>query len=212
MQSLCETYYGPILAFLRRTGLGEEDVRDTAHAFIGELMGSDGFRGLERGQGRFRSYLLGALKHFVANQRARQQREKRGGMVEHVSIGGTSDTEEPIAIPASGTNLDAWFDREWALNLVERGLARLENEAKADGRLSQFEALKPWLTLNQTPASQVEAAHQLGLSEGALKVAVHRLRRRFRELVRVEIAQTLDRPDDIDAEMRHLVDALATES
>jgi len=163
-------------------------------------------------RGRFRSYLLGALKHFVANQRARQQREKRGGMVEHVSIGGTSDTEEPIAIPASGTNLDAWFDREWALNLVERGLARLENEAKADGRLSQFEALKPWLTLNQTPASQVEAAHQLGLSEGALKVAVHRLRRRFRELVRVEIAQTLDRPDDIDAEMRHLVDALATES
>lgn len=211
MRDLCGVYYGPVIEFLRRTGLDVEPAREIAHEFFAQLIGTDGLRGLERGQGRFRSYLLGALKHFAANRRAHELREKRGGGIEHVAMGGANDTDTASMVPSVQGPMDAWFDREWALTLVEHVLERLEKETKAEGKTGLFEALKPWLSLGESSGSPVETARRLGLTEGALKVAVHRMRKRFRELVREEIARTLDAPEDIDAEVRHLVEALTLE-
>ena len=212
MQVLCGVYYGPVIEFLRRTGLDVEPAREIAHEFFAQLIGSDGLHGLERGHGRFRSYLLGALKHFVANRRAHELREKRGGGIEHVAMDGSNDTDHSTMVPSVQGPLDAWFDREWALTLIEHVLERLELESKSQGKAEVFDALKPWLAMGQSSASPVETAQRLGLTEGALKVAVHRMRKRFRELVREEIARTLDAPEDIDAEMRHLVEALTLDS
>ena len=207
---LCAGYYAPIVAFLRRDPLGrrEEDAaRELAHEFFAKVLADDALGEVERGRGRFRSYLLGAVKHFLANHRRNAAREKRGGGAEHVAIGESTDTSPGVdGATADGLALDAVFDREWALSLVERALISLEKESGED---AHFAALKPWLTPAASPKAQTEVAAQLGLSEGALKVAIHRLRRRFREIVRAEIAQTLHDPADLADEMRHLVAALA---
>jgi RNA polymerase sigma-70 factor (ECF subfamily) len=160
--------------------------------------------------GRFRSYLLGALKHFLANCRRDAGREKRGGGAEHVVWQSGTDTSPGVDIAEnSSRRCEAEFDRAWALALVERALQLLEAECAARGRAAQLSSLRPLLTPNASAASQTEAAAELGLSDGAMRVAIHRLRRRFREIVRAEIAQTLDAPGDIEEEMRHLVAALS---
>ncbi len=207
LSELCAGYYAPIVAFLRRDGRAPDAARELAHEFFAKVLADDAFGEVERGRGRFRSYLLGAVKHFLVNHRRDAAREKRGGGAEHVAIGVGTDTLPGVDIAATeGLAPDAVFDREWALAIVERALALLENES-ADR--AHFAALKPWLTPAASPKTQSEVAAQLGLSEGALKVAIHRLRRRFREIIRAEIAQTLHDPADLDDEMRHLVAALA---
>ena len=206
LSTLCAAYYAPVVAFLRREGRDEDAARELAHEFFAKVLADDALGDAERGRGRFRSYLLGAVKHFLANRRRDSAREKRGGGAEHVAFGEGTDTSPGVDVPAAdGLAPEAAFDREWALALVERALASLENESEDH---AHFAALKPWLTLASSPKTQSEVAAQLGLSEGALKVAIHRLRRRFREIIRAEIAQTLHDPADLDDEMRHLVAAL----
>ena len=137
-------------------------------------------------------------------------REKRGGGAEHVAFDSGTDTSPGVDVAdASALAPDAAFDREWALAIVERALALLQRESDTAGQSAHFAALKPWLTPAGSPAPQSEVATHLGLSEGAVKVAIHRLRRRFREIVRAEVAQTLHDPAELDDEMRHLVAALA---
>ena len=207
LSELCAGCYAPVVAFLRREGRTEDAARELAHEFFAKVLADDALGEVERGRGRFRSYLLGAVKHFLANKRRDAAREKRGGGAEHVALGAGTDTSPGVDVPAAdGLAPEAVFDREWALAIVERALTFLENES-ADR--AHFVALKPWLTPAASPALQAEAAAALGLGEGALKVAIHRLRRRFRKIVRAEIAQTLHDPADLDDEMRHLVAALA---
>ena len=207
LSELCAAYYAPVVAFLRREGRGEDAARELAHEFFAKVLADDALGEVERRRGRFRSYLLGAVKHFLANHRRDAAREKRGGGAEHVAIGEGTDTSPGVEVPAADALApDAVFDREWALAIVERALVLLEKES--DDR-PHFTALKPWLTPAAFPASQSETAAALGLSEGAVKVAIHRLRRRFRQIIRAEIAQTLHDPADLDDEMRHLVTALA---
>lgn len=210
LSELCSAYYGPVVAFLTHSGCGDAEPREVAHEFFARLLARDGLSGAERTRGRFRSYLLGAVKHHVANRRLHASREKRGGTVDHqpLLIGTDSAMELPVAAPHA-TGLDRLFDREWALAVVERALGVLEHEAVAEGSARQFAELKRWLSLEETPGSQAEVAGRLGINEGAVKVAIHRLRRRFRELVRAEVAQTLPEGDHLNAEMRHLVDSLA---
>ena len=163
----------------------------------------------DQSRGRFRTYLLGAVKHFLVNQRRNANREKRGGGAEILPIGPGTDTSpgidppDPTALPP-----DSVFDREWALAILGRGLAALEHELASEGKGEVFVVLRPWLAPGGIPASTEEAAARLGLTEGAFKVAVHRLRKRFRQFVRAEVAATLDDPADLDDEMRHLVEAL----
>ena len=200
---LCAGCYAPVVAFLRREGRDEDAARELAHEFFAKVLADETLGAFERGRGRFRSYLLGAVKHFLANHRRDAAREKRGGGAEHLALDAGTDTSPGVDVAAAP---EAVFDREWALAIVERALALLESESE---NAAQFAALKPWLTPAASPASQAHAADALGVSEGAVKVAIHRLRRRFREIVRAEIAQTLHDPADLADEMRHLVAALS---
>lgn len=200
-RELCASYYAPVVAFLRGEGRADDAARDLAHEFFAKVLAGESLGDAERGRGRFRSYLLGAVKHFLANNRRDAAREKRGAGAEHEEIG-EDVRDESTALR------DAEFDREWALAVVEHGLAALKAESEAAGQGAQFATLAPWLTPTGNPGAQCEAAAQLGVSEGAVKVAIHRLRHRFREIVRAEIGRTLHDDADIADEMRHLTRAL----
>jgi DNA-directed RNA polymerase specialized sigma24 family protein len=210
LSELCAAYYAPVVAFLRREGREEDAARELAHAFFAKVLADESLGEVERGRGRFRSYLLGAVKHFLANRRRYDERQKRGEHAEHAALGVGTDTSpgidvaDPNAFPP-----DAAFDRAWALSIIERALGTLQHENEAAGQAEQFSALKPWLAPVGTLAAQADTANRLGLTEGAVKVAIHRLRRRFRELVRAEVAQTLYDPAELDDEMRLLIAALA---
>lgn len=195
LSDLCAAYYGPVVSFLRREERSEDAARETAHAFFESIL-TGGVGAPDPSRGRFRSYLLGALKHFLSKSREAAQTGKRGGGAEHLPLDSATDIEPSI------TDDTLLFDREWALTLLARALASLEREHVH--KTDVFLALKPWLDGGAT-CSQSDAAHALGLSETAVKVAIHRLRVRFRKLIRAEIAATVDDPEDIAGELSHLI-------
>jgi RNA polymerase sigma-70 factor (ECF subfamily) len=209
---LCAAYYAPVLAFLRWSGRNEDAARDLTQEFFARLLARGGLDTLERGRGRFRSFLLGALKHFLADQFDRSRAAKRGSGQEHLPLdaGSAGDTTMALQIsdPAAVVP-DAFFDRQWALTILDRALAALAAEHQAVGKAAQFEALKPWLTGDTEKLSQAEVARQLDLNEGAVKVAIHRLRKRFRELVRAEIAQTVGDGAEVQTELSYLLEVLS---
>lgn len=217
LAELCEAYWNPVYRFLRREGRAEDHARELAQAFFARLLASSGVSGADPGRGRFRSYLLGALRHFLADQRDHDQRKKRGAGVAPESLEATiargtdTDAGTPLGqtIPdATALTPDAVFDRAWALSVMDRALKGVASEFSGGRKAEQFRILKPWLTGDVPGASQAEAARQLGLTEGAVKVVVHRLRKRFREAVRAEIAQTLPADGNVDGELRYLIDVL----
>jgi DNA-directed RNA polymerase specialized sigma24 family protein len=208
---LCEAYYDPVLAFIRYAGRNEDATRDLTQEFFARLLAQHGLDTVEPGRGRFRSFLLGAVKHFLADQHDRARAAKRGGGQAPVSIeaGAGTDTTTELQIPDPAAPApDTVFDRQWALTLVERAINLVARESAAAGKAEQFETLKPWLLGEVDSLSQADAAARLGMTEGAAKVAIHRLRRRFRELVKAEIAQTVTDPDQVQAELRYLVEVL----
>ena len=198
LSDLCAAYYAPVVAFLRRDGRGEDAAREKAHAFFASVLAS-GVGSPERERGRFRSYLLGALKHFLSKNRDAALAEKRGGGAEHVPL--TTDTAAGLNMPEAPDD-SLVFDREWAFTVIARALAALEVEHAE--KASQFIVLKPWLD-GSAAIAQAEAALTLGMNENAVKVAIHRLRVRFRELIRAEIASTIHDPTEAADELRHLI-------
>jgi len=209
LSDLCAAYYEPVIAFLRREGRDEDVARELAHEFFRKLLEKPSLECAARAQGKFRSYLLGALKHFLARERERAGRQKRGGGAVFASLDADTETT-PGVVLADGHELppDVFFDRQWALAVLDRAFAALARERDAAGKAEDFSRLKPWLTGDAAHGDQAAAARALGINEGALKVAVHRLRRRFRELLKAEIVQTLDTPEGTGEEMRHLFTAL----
>jgi len=210
LADLCAAYWTPVFRFLRRDGHDEESARELTQEFFARLLARGSIGGADPARGRFRSFLLGAVKHFLADRRDRERALKRGAGRAPVPLSTGTDTvsELPVPDPASPSP-DAAFDRDWAFAVVERALAALADEMAAAGRTELFGVLKPWLVGEVPSLSQAEAARALGLSEGAVKVAIHRLRKRFRELVKNEIAQTLSSAEDVQGELRYLVDVLA---
>ena len=211
LSELCEAYYQPVLRFLQREGRDEDSARELTQEFFARILGNGAFEQADPERGRFRSYLLGALKHFLADQRKHEHRLKRGSGIAPDSLDAPADDEhEPIQVAdATAPEPESFFDREWALAVMARALEVLEKEFTVAGKADQFEALKPWLVGEAPSMSQADAARQLGLSEGAVKVVIHRLRKRFRDVVRAEIGQTLRDPSLVDEELRHLVEALS---
>lgn len=201
LSELCEAYYAPVVAFLKRDGREEDVARELAHDFFAKLLAGGALESADPQRGRFRSYLLGALKHFAGDQRDKVRAEKRGGGVEHAEM----DSE--MADTAAEAP-DAEFDRQWALTVLARALGRLEAEMRAEGKNPHFEALKPWLTVEADSTPQAAAAEKLGLSVEAVKVAIHRLRKRFREAVKAEIAQTVSEAGSVREELDALMNAL----
>jgi RNA polymerase sigma factor (sigma-70 family) len=209
LSDLCAAYYAPVFAFIRRDAPDEDAARDLTQEFFARLLGRQGIATVDPRRGRFRSFLLGAVKHFLADMRDHAQRLKRGAGQPMESIESGTDTSPGLQLAdPNAPSPDREFDRKWALTLLDRALAALAQEHEACGKADHFEALKPWLSGDTENISQAEAAAQLGLNEGAVKVAIHRLRRRFREVIKNEIGQTVSDRAQVDAELHYLLEAL----
>ncbi len=208
LSELCDAYYEPVAAFLRCELRDAEVARDLAHDFFATLLAGGAIARAQQERGRFRSYLLGAVKHFLAHHREAARRLKRGGGAEAVSLNDTDAGEARALADANVLSPDAAFDRQWAVTVLACALEALRQECVAGGRGEFFEGIKPWLTGEAAHGDQTALAAQCGLNANALKVAVHRLKRRFRELLKAEVAGTLEDPGAVEAEMRALFDAL----
>jgi RNA polymerase sigma factor (sigma-70 family) len=203
---LCRLYWYPLYAFVRREGKNADDAQDLTQEFFARLIDKEWLCGVAPERGRFRSWLLAAMKHFLAKEWRDAQRLKRGGGLAFVPLD-TSDAEERYAHePANLLSAEQIYDRRWALDLLDRGLARLKVEFEGAGKVAHFEALKFCLTGEKVALSEV--GERLGSTEGAVKVAVHRLRERYRELIRAQIAETVDGPERVEAELQELQAAL----
>lgn len=213
LEQLCRTYWRPINAFIRRRGHPAQDSQDLTQEFFARLLAGDSLDRVNPSKGRFRTFLLAALKHFLANEWDKAQTLKRGSAFTFVPVN-TTDTEAGIGSnPASREpGPDQAFDRQWALTLLDRVLTRLQEEHQATGRGLMFEGLKDTLTRDRQGLPYATVASQLGMTEGAVKVAVHRLRLRYRELLRQEIAVTVENSAEVETELRELFAALAGEN
>jgi len=207
LEELCRTYWYPLYAYVRHHGHSREDAEDLTQAFFARFLEKNYLEGLGSEKGKFRAFLLASLKHFLANEWDRASRQKRGGGVTTLSLDWQdADTRYQID-PADTLSPDKLFDRAWAVTLLERVIVRLRDECAADGRSALFDRLKPFLMVGRSDIPHAQAAAELGMAEGAVRVAVHRLRRRYRQLLREEIAQTLSDPVQVDEEMRALFSA-----
>ncbi len=207
LESLCSAYWFPLYAYVRRHGFSKEDAEDLTQAFFAKLLERRDFAGLKQENGRFRAFLLAALKNFLSNERDRAGRLKRGGNITHFSLDWQSADTQFLIADSSKPPPDQAFDREWALALLERVIQRLREECAADGKGGRFERLKEFLTVGKGEISHAAKAAELGMEEGSLRVAAHRLRKRYRELLRNEVAQTLSDPAMVEEELAVLLGA-----
>jgi DNA-directed RNA polymerase specialized sigma24 family protein len=216
LRDLCADYYAPVEAFVGHCRSGRDDARDLTHQFFAKLLEGNSLKGVERTRGRFRSYLLGAVKHFLSDQAERLSAQKRGcGLAPQsldVSAGDhRSEQREQMSLDVAdphGFPPDAFFDRQWALAIVKAAMSVLQAEAQERGDIQRFDVLKSWLIPSEDRAVAAEAARSLGITDGAFKVAVHRLQRRFRQLVKDQIASSVDDQADIQEELDYLIQAL----
>ena len=206
MEELCRTYWYPLYAYVRRRGYSKEDAEDLTQAFLARLFTKHNLGELRPEHGRFRAFLLAAMKNFLANEWDKSQRLKRGGGVTILPLGCQGAEERYSIEPAHHLGPDKLYDRVWAITLLERVLERLDN-ANADSPL--FAALKPCLTVARQEMDYPSVAARLGMSEGAVRVAVHRLRKQYRECLRAEIAETLAEPDQLEDELQALYAAFS---
>lgn len=209
LEDVCRACWYPIYAFVRRQGYSPEDSQDLAQGFFEHVLRNNVLSHADPERGKFRSFLLGALRHFVSNEARRMRAEKRGGRVQFVPMDvqeGEERYEREIAHPDTPEKL---FQRSWAENLLQRAVDGLRRDYEKQGKGSLFEALHPYLAGSANPNSYQELAQSLKMSSGTVAVAVFRMRKRYGELLRSEIAQTVDDPSDIEQEIRLLLDAVA---
>jgi RNA polymerase sigma-70 factor (ECF subfamily) len=210
LAELCETYWYPLYAYVRRRGQSREDAEDLTQAFFAKFLEKNYLAGLDADRGRFRAFLLAALKHFLANEWDKAGRQKRGGGATHLSLDWREADHRFDLVSADVASPDHLFDREWAMALLERVILRLSDECVSDGKAELFEQTKGFLMLDRDAVSYADAARELRVEEGAVRVAVHRLRRRYRELLRDEIRQTLSDPALVEEELRTLRHVLSS--
>jgi len=209
LAALCATYYAPVHAYIARSSLDLGDPRDLTQEFFARLLAGRVLFDAQREKGRFRGYLLGAVKHYLADTREHQYAARRGARQEHVPLSAGTDTSPTLEICApNAAGADAWFDRQWGLAILRLAIDALAAESELQGKAGQFQVLKAWLTGDAIGMSQAGAAAQLGVSEGAVKVAIHRLRKRFRDLVKAEIAQTVSTEEEAREELRYLIEVV----
>ena len=211
LATLCENYWFPLYAFVRRAGFSAEDAQDLTQEFFVGLLAKNYLAVADPQRGKFRSFLLGAVKHFLANERRRQGARKRGGCQAMISLDFHSGEDRYRQIePADNVTPEHLYDKRWALALLDLVFHRLRGEFLAAGKLPQFEHLKQFLAAGPQEMPYREIAAELAMSEGAVKVAVHRMRRRYRELLKEEIAQTVAGPESLEDELRELLAALGS--
>jgi RNA polymerase sigma-70 factor (ECF subfamily) len=206
LADLCRAYWFPVYAYVRRRGHDHHAAQDLTQAFFARLLEKNDIAAADRTRGRFRSYLLAACQHFLANEHDRAAAKKRGGGRVRLDFEGADGRYSRE--PAHDDTPERLFDRQWALGLLDRAVAELRAEYESSGRAKLFDALKGCLA-GGAGASHAELAAQLGMTEGAVKVAVHRLKQRYRDRLRSAIADTVATPEEVDDEIRNLFAALA---
>ncbi|MFN0204870.1 MAG: RNA polymerase sigma factor [Planctomycetota bacterium] len=211
LEELCNCYWSPLYSYARRSGHDSESARDAVQGFFANLIEKRSIGGADPKRGRFRSYLLGAFQHYLSDERDRGNAQKRGGGRKLLSLNFTFDGAEERyqKEPAGGATPGEAFEREWALLLVNQVFTTIRGEYEQSGKLKLFEELKNHLTGDPASRPFAEIAAKLAATEGAVKVAAHRLRERFRERLRNEVAQTVKDHNEIDDEIRSLMNALA---
>lgn len=209
LEHLCRTYWPPLYAFVRRRGFTVPEAQDLVQEFISTLLERQDLVEVAPSKGRFRSFLLAALNHFLANEWNRAQRQKRGGGKIIISLDQALAEGVPGVEPAAGTTPEQEYERRWVETLIQRALARLRAEWDRRYQPRHFDDLKVYLVGERGAAPFAETATRLGLTEPAVKSVVHRLRKRFGELFREEIAQTVASATEVEDELRHLFAVLA---
>jgi len=205
LEKLCRTYWYPLYVYVRRQGNSLEDAQDLTQNFFSRLLEKNYFAKADPDRGKFRTFLLRSMKNFLVNEWKRAGRVKRGGDLTFLSFDANVAEDRYAAEPANESNPDTAYEQRWAVTLIEQVLTALRQEFNAADKARLFEELKGFIWGDKSTASYVEIAGHLNLTEGTVKVAVHRLRQRFRELLRAEVAHTVARPEDIDGELRHLI-------
>lgn len=204
LEELCRTYWYPLYAYVRRQGRSADDAQDLTQAFFARLLSGNSLNFVEQRKGKFRSYLLGAMNHFLAEEWNRGRRQKRGGGLAILSLDETSAERQYHLEPVDSMTAETIYERRWALTLLGHVLQRLETEFVEAGKAKQFGVLKTFLLGDKSELSYADAAAQTHLTENAVRVAVHRMRQRYGELFRQTIAHTVADPAEVDEEMAHL--------
>ena len=209
LEELCRTYWYPLYACVRRRGYSPPDAQDLTQEFFARLLTKHWIASADREKGRFRTFLLTAMSRFLANEWDRAGTQKRGGHAVHLSLDTETAETRYEADAALALTPDRLYDRHWAMTLLDRALTRLRNEQERAGKAREFAVLSPFLTAERGTIPYAEAAAQLGLNEATARQAVHRMRKRFREVFREEITQTVVAPEEVEEEIRHLLAALS---
>jgi RNA polymerase sigma factor (sigma-70 family) len=209
LSELCQTYWYPLYAYARRQGCTPPEAEDLTQGFFARLLEKNFVARAEQEKGRFRSFLLTLFQRFMANQWRREHRQKRGGYESVISIDANLAESRFGAEPAHPDPPDVLYDRQWAQTVLEQVMLRLQGEYVESGRARLFEHLEPCLARDGSAQPYADIAHRLNLTEAAVKMAVQRLRARYREILREEIGKTVASPEEADAEIRHLFAAFA---
>ena len=207
LAELCRAYWYPLYAFVRSRGSPPEEAEDLTQAFFVHVLEKDALRQVDPSKGRFRSFLLASFRNFQADEWTRQRAEKRGGGVAPLSLDAEAVEDRYALEPAHDLTPERIFERQWAVTVIEQAVARLQERYVRSGKQDHFETLKIFLS-EKRPVPHADVARRLGLSELAVKVVVHRFRKRFRDALREEIAQTVATEQDVDTELRFLQAAL----
>jgi RNA polymerase sigma-70 factor (ECF subfamily) len=209
LEKLCRTYWYPLYAYARRRGYSAHDAEDLVQGFLGRLIEKRVLGTVERAGGRFRSFLLTAFNHFATDAHDRATRQKRGGGQEFISLDAQEAEERYHLEPADVRDPEKIFERRWALTVLEHVLQRLKAELDSNGQGRLFDRLQSLVVGERSAVPHAQIGSELGMSEGAVAVAVHRLRRRYRRLFQEEIAHTVAEPTEIETEVRHLISVLS---
>jgi RNA polymerase sigma-70 factor (ECF subfamily) len=209
LEKLCRAYWYPLYAFVRREGHGAEEAADLTQEFFSRLLAGNGLAGVDRSKGKFRSFLLASMKHLLANEWKRAHRQKRGGGAVQFSLDAAAAEDRYSLDPTDDLTPDRIFERRWAETVIDAVTRRLQEEFASGGMAERFEGLKVFLLADEEPVSYAAVAARLNMTEGAVRSAIHRVRQRYGELLREEIAQTVTEPREMEEELRHFVAVLA---
>ncbi len=205
LAKLCQSYWTPLYAYVRRQGYSPEDARDLTQEFFCRFLRGDSLTGITPAAGKFRSFLLACLKHFLSNERERGRAQRRGGGIPAIPLGAGDAETRYSAEPADSLTPDVLFDRQWAFTIIERALEALRRELAGRDKGFAFEDLEGFLPRGQGRVSRSELAAKHGTGLNAVDVAIHRVRQRFGALLRREVTQTVSSASQVDEEIRHLI-------
>ena len=205
LESLCQTYWQPLYSYVRHQGSSPDEARDLTQGFFAEFLEKDFLANVNPDKGRFRSFLLASLRHFLSHERDRERALKRGGGTKTLSLDVETGEAGYATRPESAATPEEVFERRWAATVLDRAMDRLRAESLESRDISHFETLKRYLTSGEAPKRYREVAEELGMTEGAVAAAVARLRRQFGRCLRAEVAEIVINPAEIDDELRHLL-------